>query len=297
MTISLQVLALPEGEVLPQRECHVTATPFTLGRDYDCDLVLPDAKAQLSRHHLRFLRSKAGRYAAVDLSTNGTKLNGTAMKNGSETALSDGDILNLNGYEILLGILQDPVSDVLATPSQSPKPHFQHIQASDIAPLHPDAPHETFSASEPAGFSGEVSDLDEDLLFDPFAEGPEINEERQNTMPAPEAEPVKEVQAPSFRSVRLEQETTVAQQPLTHWAPQSDRPCDKTMRAVESAMVRFLETLDPARAEMIYRELTGFLGPGKARYWSVYKREFNGRVESGEYVRSFKALLAEELSK
>ena len=299
MTISLQVLTLPEGEVIARREHYVTQTPFTIGREYDCDLVLPDANGEISRKHIILERSDSGSYLATDLSTNGTKLNAEPIGKNAEATLSDGDILKICGYELLVGIAMDVRTN---KPDQADEidceTEFGFVRSSeDAGPLNPNAPTEVIDLGEPAGFNGVVKDLAGDLLFDPFAEGPKLSEGATATRNATESAP--KVSKMPFNGAHLDRNSRVP--PLQQLAPvplpMDYRPSDITMRAVEHAMTRFLESIDPGTLEQDYRELAGFFGRSKKRYWNVHKRQFSTKTRNGEYVRAFKSLLAEELSK
>ncbi len=80
------------------RTVQLNGPLLTLGRSFDNDIVIDDAR--VSRRHAQ-LRQRAGRYAIYDLgSSGGTSVNGTRV---SEYILSTGDVISLAGVEIIYG--------------------------------------------------------------------------------------------------------------------------------------------------------------------------------------------------
>jgi len=76
------------GEVV-----NVEKLPFWLGRDPRCDLAFdPEVDLTVSGFHARLDRTEAGEISVTDSSTNGTLINGAAVKSA---VLSDGDTLEL----------------------------------------------------------------------------------------------------------------------------------------------------------------------------------------------------------
>lgn len=68
---------------------YLTAPTYTLGRASDCDVLLPENDAMVSRHHARMDRDSGGQWWIVDSSTNGTYVNGEKLS--GRRALQSGD--------------------------------------------------------------------------------------------------------------------------------------------------------------------------------------------------------------
>ncbi|MGA0614030.1 type VI secretion system-associated FHA domain protein TagH [Paracoccus sp. KR1-242] len=79
-------------------------TALTIGRAPENDLVLPDPDRQLSKRHCT-IEDQGGSFVVIDFSANGTFLNYGKIPLGRvPTPLSDGDILTLGGYELLVSV-------------------------------------------------------------------------------------------------------------------------------------------------------------------------------------------------
>lgn len=102
MTISIQLVEVPENEKVPSRQIILPANGGTIGRAYDCTLVLPDFDRKLSRKHIRIDLSPQGSFQVTDLSINGATLNQQPLNRGIAQQINDGDILKLGDYTLLL---------------------------------------------------------------------------------------------------------------------------------------------------------------------------------------------------
>lgn len=77
---------------------------LTIGRGAENDLVLPDPDRMISKRHC-VIEDQGTSFVVIDLSTNGTFLNYSKAAIGpSPTALNDGDIISLGGYEMAVQI-------------------------------------------------------------------------------------------------------------------------------------------------------------------------------------------------
>lgn len=300
MSLSLQILGLPEGETLPRREVVVASCPFVIGRDFECDLRLPDSAATLSRRHLQFDGDAAAGYRITDMSTNGVVLNGTAMARNTPKAVSDADILEFAGYRLLISVTARP-----ATPSE---------QASSPVARQPEATPQMLlseldggNAMTPRGddqtggpFGAEVEDLDTKLLFDPFEDGPGLRDTRradprQDALVSPHEaaamHPDLDLSITSQdRVIPMGFATPVARDIA---APLLER--EELSDAIDRAVARFLTQFDPEELEKEYREFLGPLARSKRRYWRMFQKQFRRRKDNGEYGRAFRAILAEEV--
>lgn len=84
-------LVAPDG-----KRVEVTAEPVVIGRHPDCDVILNDA--EVSRQHAE-VRREEGAFVVVDLgSLNGTRVNGTGVKQPRE--LHDGDQITIGSHAL-----------------------------------------------------------------------------------------------------------------------------------------------------------------------------------------------------
>lgn len=90
---------------------------LTVGRGAENDLVLPDPDRVISKRHC-VIEDRGGDYVLIDTSTNGTFLNFSPTRIGDAPApLSDGDVIGLGGYELVVAIV-DPMA---FTPGAGPE--------------------------------------------------------------------------------------------------------------------------------------------------------------------------------
>lgn len=304
MTVSIQLIRIPEGESLVHREYYATDLPFVIGREFDCDLVLPDQDRRISRQHAELRMNDDGQLVVLDRSTNGTNLNGKDLWKGDESPLADGDRVKIGDYELLFGISKTAANDEPAPQRKNgaiPKKPFSLTGVNGFASFETESAKETPTREEddPADFTEGGVDLEADLLFDPFAEGPELNETA-----AKPAKKTVEVQAEDdvrpmpFDSSTLDEQSSMPPRPVmrqTGWLVAPDREANEA--AIESAVERLLALVDPSALETEYREFLGPFSRTGRRFWNIHKRMFARKRDSGEYVRLFKAILAEEIKK
>jgi len=90
------------------REYAIPATGIVIGRDAQCDVVIPEA--EVSRRHAEIVPAQAG-YVLTDLSTNGVFVNGDRVKYSA--LLGRGDVIRVGSEELRFH------ADVAPAPSQS----------------------------------------------------------------------------------------------------------------------------------------------------------------------------------
>ena len=83
-----------------QRQISLTSRTVRIGRAHESDVIVDDRR--VSRKHIELRWQDAlGKFLAVDLnSSGGTKLNGYPIK---QCTLEAGDVLSLNGFEVIYG--------------------------------------------------------------------------------------------------------------------------------------------------------------------------------------------------
>jgi pSer/pThr/pTyr-binding forkhead associated (FHA) protein len=139
------------------REYSVGSRPLTLGRDAGSDVVV--AGSEVSRHHAE-IRNEPDGYILVDISVNGTFVNGERM--GKTHLLARADVIRIGNDEFRF------YADA-ANPGMPP-----------LAPENPAPPAP--SARPPEGAAQRLSDTMHGM--------PEDEPARRNTPPSPEAAPL-----------------------------------------------------------------------------------------------------------
>ena len=111
---------------------------LTIGRGQENDIVLPDPDRLISKNHCA-IEDQNGNVVVIDFSTNGTFLNyGKVPLGRVPTPLSDGDVLTLGGYEMIVAISSGRVdsSRELAAPVDDlPISHGRAEDAPDLMDL------------------------------------------------------------------------------------------------------------------------------------------------------------------
>jgi predicted component of type VI protein secretion system len=288
MTLSVQLLQIPPTETVMKREFYLTGESFTIGRDFGSDICLPDLAETIAPTHLVVSKTLSGLYAVNDTSITGAIMNGRPLPPKQPQPLQDGDVVSFAGYKLLFGIVEsarqeDPVHDFVE------RRFIVETDMSDDAPLLPDQEIEEVLPEPDAGFSSSGMDLDPDLMFDPFAQGPEMREpprfEPHSHPAAAEPGEVMEMTryptGPALQNVHLR--TTLYREQVS--------------TAMERALERFLDELDPAVLQEDCDEYIPRLVSRQKRYWKIHSRQFSRKKASGEFRRTFLALFAEEMRK
>lgn len=80
-----------------------------IGRGIDCDIVIPDEKDNVSRHHLVITFNLLGKMKVSDTSANGTYINGNRMLKGASIPVTKDDKIRLGDNWILdWNLVKDP---------------------------------------------------------------------------------------------------------------------------------------------------------------------------------------------
>jgi len=158
------------------REYTVGTAPLSMGRDAGSDVVV--AGSDVSRHHAE-IRSDAAGYILVDLSVNGTHVNGQRI--GKTHLLSRADVIRIGHDEFRF--YADTASAAKAAPAEAPP---------SAAPAAPSEPVPTEPAPVPEGAMQRLSDTMHGL--------PESRPKGPITPTSPEAAPLASL---LFRSGEL----------------------------------------------------------------------------------------------
>lgn len=293
MTLSVQLLQIPPTETVMKREFYLTGASFTIGRDFASDICLPDLSEVMSQTHLIVSRTPSGAYVVTDTSVVGAAMNGRPLPRKEPHPIRDGDVVSFAGYKLLFGIVEKLDEEIPLTDEHEVKFHVE-TDMSDNAPLLPGQELEEFPPEPDAGFSADELDLDPDLMFDPFAEGPQLREPPQpepsvQTSAALHAfsDPVEIMDIPQYQTAPALQNA--------HLRATLYR--EQVSTAMEQALDRFLDELDPAVLQDDYDAYIPRLVSRQKRYWKIHARQFAKKKASGEFRRTFLALFAEEMRK
>lgn len=293
MTLSIQIVQVPPAEVVAKREFYITDNKVVIGRDFYADINLPDVSEQMSRSHILLEQKDGDGYTITDTSSNGTNLNDAKMISGTVTDLSDGDIIAFAGYKLLIGIIAERVEPA----AEKDQPVFD-VETDFITetPIVPDAEIEDIAPEHEWGFSEGGLDLEPDLMFDPFADGPEMNEEIETLDPEAEA-PQKPVEFSNIVQIPARIAGGQTLPDLIDSSRQAAHYREKVLKAAEVALEKFLDEVDPQILQSDYDKYLPRFGRRQSRYWQIHLKQFVKRKSNGNFRRSFIALLTEELRK
>ena len=180
MSLQLQIINIPEGELLAETCFQIPASGGVLGRSTDSLVELPDSSRFLSGQHARIFQEEND-WLVEDLSTNGLLVNSSVIPLGAgkKQTLSDGDILTLGDYRILVNLFSPDTSfNALKEPEETVDPN-QDFLVSD----------QSFSANK--------TTLD---LTDPFLE--------RSVLAEADANPVKKTYEPAIDKHAASQDIT-----------------------------------------------------------------------------------------
>lgn len=84
-----------------------------VGRGNDCDIIIPDEKDNVSRHHLVLSFSFFGKVTVSDTSSNGTFINGTRMVKGASVPVTKNDEIRLGDtWKLDWSLVKDPYTKI-----------------------------------------------------------------------------------------------------------------------------------------------------------------------------------------
>lgn len=300
MTLSVQLIQIPACETAPQREFFLNGTEFKIGRDFAADVCLPDLSGQISRTHTVLKKMPDGSYKITNTSTNGTTLNGNDMSSKETLPVADGDIISLGDYRLLIGIVGGARPVAYETSDAEIVFETESDFSSEDALMPGEAMEEIVEFRDHEFNQAEV-DLDPDLMFDPFAEGPGLDESStdraRDTGMSISQRP--DATGPTTGSNMLDVLSPHgAGMPTRHEAPM--HPVlyrDQVLEAMELAFESFLGELDPEKLQSDYDDYIPMLANRRKRYWKIHMSQFAKKRTSGEFRRNFMALFAEEMWK
>ncbi|CZF78287.1 FHA domain protein [Grimontia celer] len=327
MPLSIRIISSPSGETVSEWNKQFPEEGGEIGRAYGSTLQLSDASREISGTHAVIKKSPRG-YQVMDSSTNGLFINGAPqpLGKGNQTTLSDGDVLNVGQYRLLVSCFvpeQAAISREASLAGTQSVPFsddpFASSAAADIgeAPVRP-AP--TFSpnmggqsfqpsqSSQPQsnGFSADFgfspsSDLHGD---DPFQQAPEPQQKRasspQDLMKDFTDDPFGDDESgesfPSFTATPEDVFEPVGNNhsSLAEYLTPREHEQQCVEKAMELAFARLLEEMSPDSLEHMFNDLVrpSFFGR-KPKYWDMYKRYFQRQVSNRDWQIKFGAYFQE----
>jgi type VI secretion system protein len=193
MALQLTIIKFPPGTALGEDRKTFGPQGGLIGRGVDNDWVLSDPERFLSSKHCQLI-AEGSQYFLVDLSTNGTFLNGAVepIGRGSRVALNEGDYFDVGEYRFKVALEQSapsigssPFGSVGATSFADKDPFV----VSDYAFGQPKAPAESMFMS--GDYKGAIQDIAPDALkiTDPLVALDNANKPVGVTSPFQERDP------------------------------------------------------------------------------------------------------------
>ncbi|MEZ9460580.1 FHA domain-containing protein [Vibrio splendidus] len=310
MSISVHMISVPAEEVVSSRVTYLPESGGSLGRSPSCDIALPDQSKWISRTHCQLYPTDRG-YVIKDISNNGVSLNDKSLAKEKEYVITDGDIIKLGGYTLLISLLSDPKVNAANNTTQDEtfiEPFNLKLDDSDTDFLD-DSP-EVATVQKTSNFSSKNVLSDDPFSSDPFEdlddnkvipniEVDEISHADNNTLSSAELEylPVN-----VENNTRIEESidklitlTEKNQQYLQNPQLQQKALFD----ALEQTVDQFLNEFAPKQLENQFSEYvsSGIFTNKDKKYWKIYRKHFQHRQDNGDFRRQFKALFMENMQK
>lgn len=304
MSISIQLVEIPENEQIGSRQLRLPDAGGTIGRSYDCNIQLPDFQRELSRIHVEISRDNKGQYYVTDRSTNGLFVNNRSLKNNQRQAINDGDLLRLGSYVLLISDMQslfststDPWNEESETINSAPVFSIDEMKKEEHQ-WNPSQDDALISDTESMkAFSHDKVLSDDHAGYDPFDDDYEITltepmsaSDRGITLDTSGTENRADQQLIKDSLTQLnqliEKQRKIQTDQYSH---------DRLMDCIEQALSRFLEELDPSNQEEMFRDYISGWGNKDKKFWQLYRKQFSQKLQRKEYHRQFAALFIEEL--
>ena len=330
MSISLQLVELPENEQVNSRQLSLPDTGGTIGRSFDCTIQLPDFNRTLSRIHAEIVKHPKGAYQIIDRSVNGVYVNGQLLGKGLRHFLADGDTIVMGAYTLLISDMESLFAEEEEPPtldnvySEEVDEQSFSVESLDIgkkSKVQPspqnvgdyfDAADNDFSEQSNL-FSKKNVLADDEFGFDPFEDSSagseyELNEEKIEQVSSRDDDIVmleeSNVSLQTSSASNILDEHQVLSDSIMALSQMVDQQKmsltsaiahERLMECIDKAVDRFLEDLEPDHLEDVFNDyLTGW-GNRDKKYWKLYRKNFIRKQERREFHRSFSALFLEEL--
>lgn len=322
MSISIQLVEIPENEQVSNRQVAFPIAGGTIGRAYDCTLQLPDFNKKLSRVHAQISLDSTGCYQVADKSANGLFVNGSLLGKGQYKAIDDGDVWKIGDYTLLvsnmsslIAAVDEPVISAAASRERIADPAFDldgfdlsgtHFIDTDNVKMRSSTSSETYDFNTDVDVSTQQKKSEGDAMFsasnaledvqlgyDPFEESFEMHE------PSPVMRDSVTLEAANTSGADIMQQNLIQLTQLIQQQRQSTTndpySYDTLMECIQLSMDRFIEELSPQYLEEMFNGYVSGWGSRDKKYWRLYKKQFDRKLEKKEFHRQFAAIFMEEL--
>lgn len=307
MAVSIHLISVPTEEVVTSRVVYLPEQGGTFGRAPSCDISLPDQSKRISRTHGEIKLTDHG-YTIKSTGQNNAQLNDKAIIKDKEYPLSDGDIVKVENYTMLVSTLTQSDSSPTSKIEEDmfSQPFELNLNDDDTEFLDESTPQE--APSTESSFSHKNVLSDDPFASDPFedldeevvAEHLEVDEVDQTLYHQGsdlEYLPVEAQQNPQIEAsiAKLISMTEKNQQYLQNPMLQHDA----LFATLEETVDQFLNEFAPTQLENQFSEyISGGMFTSKdKKYWKIYRKHFQHRQENGDFRRQFKALFMENMQK
>ncbi|MFB9215337.1 FHA domain-containing protein [Vibrio sinaloensis] len=307
MAVSIHLISVPTEEVVTSRVVYLPEQGGTFGRAPSCDISLPDQTKRISRTHGEIKLTDHG-YTIKSTGQNNAQLNDKTIIKDKEYPLSDGDIVKVENYTMLVSTLTQSDSSPTSKIEEDmfSQPFELNLNDDDTEFLDESTPQE--APSTESSFSHKNVLSDDPFASDPFedldeevvAEHLEVDEVEQTLYHQGsdlEYLPVEAQQNPQIEAsiAKLISMTEKNQQYLQNPMLQHDA----LFAALEETVDQFLNEFAPTQLENQFSEyISGGMFTSKdKKYWKIYRKHFQHRQENGDFRRQFKALFMENMQK
>ncbi|WP_375320053.1 FHA domain-containing protein [Aliivibrio logei] len=305
MPISIRIIRSPDGESISEWNKLLPEEGGSIGRAFGASIQLSDAIREVSASHAIIKKTSRG-YQIIDDSTNGLFINGSDKPLGlnNQTTLSDGDILDIGRYRLLVSCF---------VPEQA--------QTQDLSTLSEDSslggdPFNIFEVE--SSFSSNLTHAEPEPEPEPEPEldfsFSDCNIIGDNPFNIEKIEEIQEHKEVNLSFVALDddpfsgsglqsnlfleskegkasiQENANDKYGLIAYQKSEERMQQHLDRALEMALTRFLSDISPHAMEDMFDELsTPSFFNGEPKYWNMYKRYFIRQVENKDWQIKFHA--------
>ncbi|MDA9556432.1 FHA domain-containing protein [Vibrio sp.] len=309
MGISIHLISVPQNEVVTSRVFYLPQNGGEIGRSPQCDVVLPDQEKRISRVHAKIVLSDQG-YLFQGMGVNPLMLNDKPLSNQRQYPISDGDIIKLEQYSLLVTTMAvtENVDSKKEDPDNDPFLSQFNIEVNNDDLDFLDSEDVTPSSKDEKSFSQNHILSDDPFSLDPF-EDLESDEVKQHIeIHEIKPEPIKKQSAahefisasPIPNSIEASINKLVS---ITENSQQSYNtpmiPNAQLLDVLEETIEQFLSEMSPTYLESQFDEYIGssLFTSKQRKYWRIYKKHFQNRYDNGEYRRQFKALFLENMQK
>ena len=302
MTITIQITEVPENEAVPNRVLTLPENGGTLGSGFESIVQLPDRSGGVAPVHARFIKSSRGMLVDAEPDQRVT-LDGVALEPGRPQKISDGNVLRIAGYTLLVsvsGVWQEAPQEQETfddTPQTAPFSLSDDLGELDFEQVSQSKPKK----KEPAfAFHGVL--VDDPFAEDPFADGDlDIQSEVVDEADTAFIDEDVEVVGADFTLKQYRQDDDKLNRLLDMVERQQGAQSEQQKRlfdALDQTLDAFLREFAPEHLEEEFSDYgTPWLSSKDKRYWRLYRKHYLRRQKKGDFHRLFKALLMENMQK